>query len=223
MNLLKKPDAILFDWDGTLVDTIQVLTKSYNDVFSHFGKPLWTIEDGKKNIRTSSRETFPEMFGNRSDEALQIYYDSIEKYHLEHLKKMEGVEEFLLMLKSKNIPLGVISNKRDHYLKKEIEHLGWNNYFAAIVGAGRGAKDKPDPEVMEIALNEMRLPLKGLELWYVGDTEVDLELAANYGCRKIFISHGFGTLENAEKYSPDFIARSCAELGKGLDTIFNLR
>lgn len=223
MNLLKKPDAILFDWDGTLVDTVQVLTKGYNDVFVHFGMPTWTIEDAKKNIRTSSRETFPYLFGDRSDEALEVYYHSIEKNHLDQLDKMEGVDAFLDLLKSKNIPLGVISNKRDTYLKKEVAYLGWGHYFSAIVGAGRAAQDKPAPEIMDVALNEMQLPNKPLELWYVGDTETDLEFAANYGCKKIFISHGFGTLENAQKYAPDFVANSCAELGKQLDTVFNLR
>ncbi len=215
--------ALLFDWDGTLVDTIHVLTKAYNDVFVHFNMPTWTIEDGKKRIRTSSRETFPQMFGDRTDEALQIYYASVEKNHLEHLHKMEGVEEFLAHMQKFGIPMGVISNKRDSYLKKEVEYLGWGDYFTALVGAGRAGKDKPAPEAMTIAINEMALPSANLELWYVGDTETDMEFAANFGCKKAFISHGFGTLEEAEKYRPDLIASGCAELGKQLDTVFNLR
>ncbi len=223
MNLLKKPDAILFDWDGTLVDTIHVLTKAYNDIFVDFGMPTWTLDDAKQNIRKSAREIFPEIFPGREDEALEIYYRSIEANHLEQLGKMNGVDEFLAMLKSRNIPLGIISNKRDAYLKKEVVYLGWQDYFSAVVGAGRGSHDKPSREVMEIALNEMGLPLENLEIWYVGDTEIDLEFAANAGCKKVFISHGFGTLENAMKYEPDFVADSCESLGKQLDTIFNLR
>lgn len=223
MNLLKKPDAILFDWDGTLVDTLQILTKAYNDIFVAFGEPTWTLDDAKKNIRLSAREIFPVLFPNRVDEALEIFYKSVEVNHLEQVKKMEGADEFLALLKSKNIPLGIISNKRDNYLKQEVEHLGWQHYFTAIVGAGRAAKDKPDPGVMELALNEMQLPNQPLELWYVGDTEADMELAANVGCKKVFISHGFGTLEGAMAYAPDFVAESCEALGKQLDTIFNLR
>lgn len=223
MNLLQKPDAILFDWDGTLVDTVDVLLTGYNDVFTHFKMPLWDLETAKKNIRTSSRETFPVMFGDRADEAIEVYYHSVEKNHLNHLDKMKGVDEFLSMLKARNIPLGLISNKRDIYLKQEVEHLGWGHYFSAVVGAGRAAFDKPAPEVMDIALNEMKLSAHPSELWYVGDTETDLEFATNYGCKKIFISHGFGTLEGAKKYAPDFVADSCESLGKQLDTIFNLR
>ncbi len=223
MNLLKKPDAILFDWDGTLVDTIHVLTRAYNDIFLEFDMPTWTLDAAKKNIRKSAREIFPEIFPGREDRALEIYYRSIEANHLDQLARMQGVDEFLANLKSKNIPLGVISNKRDQYLKREVEYLKWQNYFSAVVGAGRGNHDKPSPEVMEIALNEMGLPLTDLEIWYVGDTEIDLEFAANFGCKKVFISHGFGTLENALKLEPDFVAGSCEELGKQLDTVFNLR
>lgn len=222
MTPLIKPDAILFDWDGTLVDTIDVLLQGYNDVFKYFGMPEWDLEEGKKNIRTSSRETFPTLFGDRSDEAIQIYYESVEKNHLQYLNKMEGADQFLAALKNKNIPMGIISNKRDILLKKEVEYLGWNQYFSAIIGAGRAAKDKPAPDCMTLAVNEMALPVKILELWYVGDTETDMEFAANTGARKIFISHGFGTLENAEKYDPDWHSWSLEHLGKELDRVFNL-
>jgi len=223
MTHIKKPDAVLFDWDGTLVDTVHVLLTSYNDVFEHFGMDKWTIEDAKKNIRTSSRETFPFLFGDRADEALETYYHSIEKNHLLHLSKMDKADEFLELMFQLAVPMGVISNKRDVYLKKEVAHLDWGKYFSAIVGAGRANHDKPAPDSLRIALDEMQLPARPLELWYVGDTETDLEFAANTGAKKIFISHGFGTLENAEKYAPDLTVSSLSALGKELAALFNLR
>ncbi len=223
MNL-KKPDAVIFDWDGTLVDTLGVILKGYNEIFTQFGMPLWSAEDGRKNIRLSAREVFPRLFGARSEEALTIFYDAIEKYHLTHLKKMNGAEEFLSYLHHHlKIPLGIVSNKRDAYLKAEVEYLGWDRFFSGAVGAGRAAQDKPAPECMLLAVDEMGLPQGSLELWYVGDTETDMEFAANAGCKKVFISHGFGTLAEAEKYRPDYTVSSLADLGKELDTIFNLR
>ena len=222
MKNLKKPEAILFDWDGTLVDTVHVLLTGYNDVFDHFGMPKWNLDDAKTNIRTSSRETFPALFGTRADEALEVYYNSVEKNHLLHLGKMDGADDFLETLYQLGVPMGVISNKRDIYLKREIAHLSWGKYFSCIVGAGRAAKDKPAPDTLVLALNEMNLTTPNPELWYVGDTETDLEFAANTRMKKIFISHGFGTLENAEKYSPDLTVSSLGQLGKSLAGQYNL-
>ena len=222
MTISKKPDAILFDWDGTLVDTIHSLLKAYNDVFAHLDMPLWTMDDAKKNIRISARELFPKMFGDRSDEAMQVFYASIEKNHLELLGVMKGAEKFLSDLRANGILLGIISNKRDVFLKKEITYLGWDNIFSSVIGAGRAMHDKPAPDCMKLALEEMGLP-KTSELWYIGDTDTDMEFAANVGCKKAFISHGFGIVADAEKYSPELVVGSLEELWKGLEPLFNLR
>ena len=71
---LRKPDAIFFDWDGTLVDSLPALNGYYNHVLAVYSKPAISIEEAKRNIRRSAREVFPEVFGDQADEALSLIH-----------------------------------------------------------------------------------------------------------------------------------------------------
>ena len=89
-HILQKPDAIFFDWDGTLVDSLPALNGYYNHVLNAFSKPPITIEQAKSNIRRSARDVFPEVFGEQAEEALAVFYDYVAQKHLEHLMPFSG-------------------------------------------------------------------------------------------------------------------------------------
>lgn len=74
--------AIFFDWDNTLVDTWPVLLDSSNAVLRHFGKSEISLEEVKIRARLSSRESFPEQFGESWEEALSIFYKEIGRAHV---------------------------------------------------------------------------------------------------------------------------------------------
>ena len=67
--------AVIFDWDNTLVDTWPVILKSMNKTREYMGKTPWTEEEGKARIDRSLRDSFPEFFGQRWQEAMHVYYD----------------------------------------------------------------------------------------------------------------------------------------------------
>jgi phosphoglycolate phosphatase len=201
MRPLKKPDAIFFDWDGTLVDSLPALLTFYNHVFDKFGHPRIDLEQAKKTIRRSAREVFPEIFGDKSDEAFAVYFDFVEKTHLNHVTPFANSFSFLQTLWDMKIPLGIVSNKRHKFLLREIDHLGWDKYLTSNIGAGEAAKDKPAPDSLLMAAQKMGLNPELHEIWYVGDTETDMMAAIAAGFQPIFIEHGLGTRANCEEHS----------------------
>lgn len=196
---LQKPSAIFFDWDGTLVDSMAALHAYYNHVLAHFGMPEISLEQAKSNIRRSAREVFPEIFGTKSDEALGVFYDFVEKEHLKHLSVFKGADDFLSGLLPHNIPMGIVSNKKHSFLLKEITHVGWDKYFVSNIGAGMAAKDKPAPDPLLLAAQKINLSQNPSQIWYVGDTETDMQAAKAAGFELIFIEHGLGVREDCLK------------------------
>lgn len=183
-----KPRVILFDWDKTLVDNWDVIVTALNAAFSAMDKPTMTADEAALKIRKSARETFPEIFGDRSDEALEIFYDSFASNHCNALKPLNGVHDMLSALSRMGMKTGVVSNKSADYLRKEISHLGWDDFFDAVVGAGEAASDKPDPAPIMLALERGSMGQGGRDVWYVGDNEMDMICAHNAGLFPVLIN-----------------------------------
>ncbi|MBY0280890.1 MAG: HAD family hydrolase [Alphaproteobacteria bacterium] len=181
---LKKPQAILFDWDNTLVSTWEVLHRAINLTFAEYQMPLWSLEKVKSTAHKSSREVFPTFFKENWEEAQNFFYKVFGQYHLEELKTMPDVQPLLDFLAKKNIKLGVVSNKKTSILNKEIEFLGWSDFFHVVVGAGDAEKDKPAPDPIFLALDKVGLKASE-EIWFIGDTVVDWQAAKASGCQPI--------------------------------------
>jgi phosphoglycolate phosphatase len=182
---LPRPDAVLFDWDNTLVDTWPVIHRALHITFTEMGHEPWTLEQVRQNVRQSLRDSFPQLFGEEWERAGDIYIQSYKSLHLEHLKPLPGAQAMLETLKTKGVYTAVVSNKRGDTLRKEVEHLGWNGYFSALVGSTDAAHDKPHPAPAELALNGTPYAL-GASVWYVGDSDIDMELAKATGMSAVF-------------------------------------
>ncbi len=181
---LKKPQAILFDWDNTLVSTWEILHRVINLTLAEYKMPLWTLEKVKSTAHKSSREAFPTLFGDKWEEAREFFYKNFNEFHLEELKTMPDALSLLDFLAKQNIKLGVVSNKKTSILNKEIEFLNWSGFFNTVIGAGDAEKDKPAPDPIFLALD--RIGLKASEeIWFVGDTIVDWQAARASGCQPI--------------------------------------
>lgn len=210
-----RPTVLLFDWDNTLVDGWAGITAALNAAFGAFDKPLWTLEDTKNRVRVSLKESFPVMFGDAWEQARDIFYDTFHGNHLAHVTPMPGAAEALLA--GAAWPLGVVSNKAGKYLRAEVLHLGWSPHFGAVVGAGDASADKPDPAPILMALEQLGFPA-GREVWYLGDTALDMQAARAAGVTAVLVgdaSHDGGV----ERAAPDIHVQSAHELAvwlKGL-------
>ena len=183
MNL-PNPKAVLFDWDNTLVDTWPVIHAALNETLRYMHHPEWSLERVKREVKKSMRDSFPEMFGERWEEAAQHYQQSYRALHLGQLQPLPGAEETLRLLRRQPLFLGLVSNKKGDTLRQELKHLGWEQYVDVTVGAGDATRDKPscDPALLALKDSSHAAPE---EVWFVGDTGVDLECAQGIGATGI--------------------------------------
>lgn len=185
MTALPRPAAILWDWDNTLVDGWGAIAAGLNAAFDAFGKPRWTPEEVRARVRHSLRETFPPMFGAEWERARDIFYAEVRARHLAVLAPMPGAAA-ALRAAAVLVPQAVVSNKQGALLRAEAAHLGWAGHFAALVGAGDAAADKPAAAPLLLALEACGVR-NGPAVWYVGDTALDMQAARAAGCGAVLL------------------------------------
>ena len=193
------PTVLLYDWDNTLVDGWAGIASALNAVFTAFSMPHWTAEDTRARVRVSLGDSFPAMFGARWIEARDIFYAALSGHHLAHVCPMPGAVEALMAGRVR--PQGVVSNKTGKFLRAEVAHLGWTAHFAAVVGAGDAAADKPDPAPIHLALGRLGASADR-SVWYMGDTMLDMQAARAAGVTAVLIgdaSHDGGV----DRAAPD--------------------
>lgn len=183
--MLVPPKAILFDWDNTLADTWPIIHEALHATFTAMGHRPWTIEETRANTHFSLRDAFPKMFGDRWEEARQVYLSTFLKVHLEKLAILPDAEKVLQKLRTTSIFTGVVSNKTGKHLREEVAHLGWQGYFDVVVGAMDALQDKPSAAPLLLALKDSGIA-PGPDVWLVGDAITDLECAYNAGATPIY-------------------------------------
>ncbi len=181
---LSRPRAILFDWDNTIADGWLAVTMGLNAAFDAFGMPNWTNAETKARARRSIRESFPPIFGDDWQKAAEIFQRSYAESQLAHVQKMPGIDS--LLEAARPYPCAVVSNKDGHFVRREASVLGLTQYFNTIIGAGDAVRDKPDPAPFELALSPAGLR-PGPDIWYVGDTALDMQAAHECGCIAVLL------------------------------------
>jgi phosphoglycolate phosphatase len=210
---LSRPDCILWDWDNTLVDGWAAIQHGLNVTFRAFDMPEWDRETVLARVRGSMRDTFPGMFGTGWERARDIFTGAVRECHLGVLAPMPGAAAAIAAAAA----LGrqaVISNKQGPLLRAEVVHLGWQAHFAATLGAGDAAADKPDPAPFRIALEACGVR-PGARVWYVGDTALDMRAARIVGCVAVLVGGAphDGGVANA---MPDLAFEDAAALARAL-------
>lgn len=206
------PSVLLYDWDNTLVDAWAGVTAALNATFDAFNLPRWSVEDTRRRVRISLRESFPAMFGSAWEEARDIFYRTLEHEHLQHVTPMPGVAEALAVGAGRK--QGVVSNKTGNFLRAEVAYLGWSDHFGAIIGAGDASADKPHPAPILLALERLGIT-PGTHVWYLGDTALDMQTARAAGVSAILVGDALhdGGVEHA---APDLHFASAQELATRL-------
>jgi len=183
---LPAPRALLFDWDGTLIDNWDAIVHGINDALTAFGKPVWSRAEAMEQISASQRDSFPRLFGPEWQRARDIFYAGFEREHLAALTVLDGAEN--LLKAARTLPMGLVSNKAGGYLRKEAEFLGWTPRFRSVIGATDAPADKPDPAPVHMALEPMAIAA-GPDVWFVGDSGTDMATARASGCTAILVRH----------------------------------
>ena len=214
-------EGFIFDWDSTLVDNWSCIGHSLNATLRRMGRAEWSEIEVRKNTKKSARDAFPDLFGDDWETALDYFYESFEKFHLDHLKPLRGAGELLETIKDLNLFVGIISNKNGNYLRREINELDWMPYFERVIGAMDVDFDKPSIETVASLLNGTDIEPSS-KVWFVGDTVVDLKCAHLSGCLPVLVQTGSITAIELKEWPPARTYFSCVELDLELKQLRNL-
>ncbi|KAF0113111.1 MAG: phosphoglycolate phosphatase [Rhodospirillaceae bacterium] len=189
---MRTPRVIVFDWDDTLVDNWRSIHAGVNAALRAMGRQAWSFDEFRSRTRegASLRDIFPRIFGDRWEEARDVFYATFEAGHRETLTVLPGAEEMLATLHGTGLVLAVVSNKVGRYLRREAEHLGWDGYFHRLVGATDAVRDKPAPEPVWLALQGTVVApenMSAADVWFVGDNESDMRCAHDAGCLPVLL------------------------------------
>ena len=189
--------AAIFDMDGTLVNTLEDLADSVNEMLEHFKLPTKTVDEVRLAVGNGAMKLMERtaLLGDKATdenfliEALNYYDGCYKRRLLNKTKPYDGIIEFLTELNAKKIPLGICTNKQ-HFAAVEIaEKILSPIKFDAVIGDERGKPKKPDPtNALAIAKS---FKVKPEEVAYFGDTAVDVQTAINAGFFPIGVTWGF--------------------------------
>ncbi len=206
--------GVLFDLDGTLIDSKLDIADAANAARARFGLEPYPVDQvlpyigfGIRHLIAGVLETRDET---RVDEGLKAALAHYDLHLGEKTVLFEGARELLRDLNRRRIACGVVSNKPHALTVRTLEILKIGDLFQAAFGEGNGMRKKPDPEAVVEALRIMNV--KAGDCVFVGDSSVDVETARNAGMPCVFVAHGFGDLEAAEEAGPDLTVRSLTEL-----------
>jgi phosphoglycolate phosphatase len=202
---------VLFDWDNTLVENWRSIQAALNEALKDAGRAPFDMEQVMFQARHSPREIFPALFGDEAERARAIFYEHFNAHHLAGLSIMPGAEALLDLLAEKTVPLGIVSNKKGDFLRREIAHLGWENRFVTIVGAQDASADKPDPAPIYLALEQGNIS-RGSDVWLVGDTDIDMRAAVAAGCLPVLVGEGPFDPSLFTDATPALRCRTCVDL-----------
>ena len=123
------PNAILFDWDNTLVNNWDPIFISYNETLKKLGLKKKSKEETLKNAKYSLRETFPNLFKDDWRKARKIFYKTFKKIHLQKIKPLPKVEKILKIINKKKFYVVLLATKIVIYYVKKLINLDGKNIF----------------------------------------------------------------------------------------------
>jgi len=207
-------DLLIFDFDGTLVDTRLDITNAVNDMLARFGKPLKGVEevtsyvgDGiVKIVERSMGIAGADLDGAGAagadiDEAVSAFRDSYARRLLENTVPYPGVRETLEGLDGKL--KAVLTNKAFEYTKAISDGLGLTPHFAFILGGDSVKNRKPATEGVDLILT--RTGIARSRTVMIGDGPNDVVTAKNAGIASIYVTYGFNPPSAVEPLEPDIV------------------
>ena len=201
--------AIIWDLDGTILNTLDDLSNSVNYVLKAKGFSLLDNEKIKmilgNGIRSLMEKAVPDGLNNPDfEECFSMFKNHYQKHMDDNTAPYNGIVDVMKYLKITGYKQAIVSNKIDYAVQKLVEK--YYSFVDTAIGENQGMAKKPSPEMVNEALR--RLGVSAAESVYIGDSEVDLETAQNSGLDCISVAWGFRDrdflLDKGAKYIIDF-------------------
>jgi HAD superfamily hydrolase (TIGR01509 family) len=206
--------AVLFDWDGTLLNSYQADLRAYLSMFHALGID-WTERELALHYSPNWLRVYRAALLPRSKwmEAGRLW---TRAYKLENPPLLPGARRVLRLLAQK-FDLGIVTSGNRQRVRRQLRQLELASYFSACVCSEDAAKRKPHPAPLLLALQRLRRAPE--HCVYVGDTAEDIEMARRAGVRAIGVFGPFPTAARLRAAQPDVLLNSVQELPRYLRTI----
>lgn len=197
--------AVIFDLDGTLLNTLVDLMNSVNHALSCVNLPNITLEDtrvfiGNGTLKLTERAMKDKYSPDLHKTVYQLFKSDYDKHYMDNTYAYDGIYELLKNLKQDGYLLGVVSNKNDDKVQPLINKI-FPKMFDAIQGTYIGKPVKPDAYISNLVLE--KLGITGTEAIMIGDTEVDMQTANNANMDYILVDYGYRTHEEIVNKCPN--------------------
>ena len=203
-------NTILFDYDGTLMDTNEVVLQSWQHTFrtlrGHEEDPAFIRSTFGEPLVMTLAKLFPDVPVEKS---LDVYRTFQREVFTDFVEVFPGMLELLKTLKQKGYKMGLVTSRTKDTTWAGLEHYGMDKYFDAVITAGDTDRHKPDPAPILITLE--RIGTAPGESIMVGDTMFDLECAQNAGVKSVIVDWSI-TMSDSEKAQADYIIKTAEEL-----------
>lgn len=188
-----KIDTIIFDLDGTLLDTLLGLQEGFNYAITKFGYPKRTLQEVKSFVGNGVEKALSLCVENKANaKELKMILECFKAYYKDNMIKTtyiySGIKELLVILKQKGYKIAVVSNKYDAAVKSACAYF-FGDLVDIAIGEGNGIERKPNPSGVLKAI--LKLDSSTEKSIYVGDSEVDILTAKNCGISCISVLWGF--------------------------------
>ena len=201
---------VIFDLDGTLLNTIDDLGMATNHALDAMGLPTHAIEAypmmvGNGVTKLMERALPPELRGEATvQEALGHFRAYYDEHCCDATRPYRGIPELLAELAEREVKMAVTSNKYQAAVTRILNHYFPDTPFAAALGHQEGMPSKPDPSIVFAALN--LCPTPKAEVLYVGDSGVDMETARRACVESVGVAWGFRPVAELRRAYADHIA-----------------
>jgi phosphoglycolate phosphatase len=204
--------ALVFDLDGTLIDSKKDLVLSVNATLKAIGRAELPEDVVASYVGSGAPVLIGRALGGSPDSqqlqgALKYFLSHYEEHKLDHTRAYPGIREALLELEG--TPMAVLTNKPANASVGILEGLGLASFFKVIYGGNSFATKKPDPQGARAVLRDLHVAAE--ESAMVGDSEVDVQTARNAGMISAIVNFGFGS-HDREKYPADVYLDRMEEL-----------
>ena len=207
-------EAVVFDLDGTLLDTLEDLRSSVNHALRLHGFPERTYEEIRTFVGNGVRNLMLKAVpGGDAEPAFEAVFADFRSHYAVHWRELtapyEGVVPLIEELHRRGLKLAVVSNKSDAEVKNLCTEF-FGEKMASVRGEVPGVPRKPEPDSVFLALEALGVPREAA--LYVGDSEVDVRTARNAGLACAAVTWGFRTREELKEAGAETFIDTPAEL-----------